>query len=422
MPRSTQNSQATPLVEVESDGNRPSSCDVVGVSASNASPPGDANASAATNPPSQPSPEFLATVVQAVKAALAAEQASVPCPASTALPNQGKSSSTASPSSAMAFRRSLAAIFASHRFCCFGSGFCCTFHFAAQGRPAFVVPTFVSTFLPPNPSHSLSIANMATTSSLESVSSAATLPLANISSATSFPVLNQPFIVGPGFSPIPAKVVGQVVAGKFIDLGDLLPSTVASAEPEPQLLFDGRLVLTSTPKKPKRRVEDIATWMEAFSVYCLIMISFFPHRSRDLLQYKLLILRTYRQFSGKVWLAYDRAFREHAAAANVVDWSSINVQLFNFHAAGASARGPNVSSTDSSEPAGASASQILCKSWNKGRCVAPYASCRYAHRCSSCSGAHRAVNCPGSEPAQPPVKSSRRSRSPSRSSSKSRRT
>ena len=103
MPRSTQNGQATPLVEVESDGNRPSSCDVVGVSASNASPPGDANASAATNPPSQPSPEFLAMVVQAVKAALAVEQASVPCPASTALPNSGQSSSTPSLSSPMAF-------------------------------------------------------------------------------------------------------------------------------------------------------------------------------------------------------------------------------------------------------------------------------------------------------------------------------
>ena len=365
--------------------------------------------------------------MQAVKAALAAEQASVPCPASTALPNSGQSSLTASLSSAMAFGGvpSLLSSQAS-AFAASGAGFAAhstsAGASAAQGRPALVVRTFVSTFLPPNPSHSLSIANMATTSSQDSISSAAMLPQANISSATSFPVLNQPFIVGPGFSPVPAKVVGQVVAGKFIDLGDLLPSTVASAEPEPQLLFDGRLVLTSTPKKPKRRVEDIATWMEAFSVYCLIMISFFPHRSRDLLQYKLLILRTYRQFSGKVWLAYDRAFREHAAAANVVDWSSINVQLFNFHAAGASARGPNVSSPDSSEPAGASTSQILCKSWNKGRCVAPYASCRYAHRCSSCSGAHRAVNCPGSEPAQPPVKSSRRSRSPSRSSSKSRRT
>ena len=102
MPRSTQNSQATPLVEVEADANRPSSCDVAGASVSNASPPGDANASAATNPPSQPSQEFLATVVQAVKAALV-EQASVPFPASTALPNQGQSSSTASLSSAMAF-------------------------------------------------------------------------------------------------------------------------------------------------------------------------------------------------------------------------------------------------------------------------------------------------------------------------------
>ena len=64
-----------------------------------------------------------------------------------------------------------------------------------------------------------------TTSSQESVASAATKPQANISSMTSFPMLNQPFIAGPGFSPVPAKVVGQVVVGKFIDLGDLLPST-----------------------------------------------------------------------------------------------------------------------------------------------------------------------------------------------------
>ena len=52
MPSSTKHSQGTPLFEVEADANRPSSCDVAGVSVSNASPPGDANASAATNPPS----------------------------------------------------------------------------------------------------------------------------------------------------------------------------------------------------------------------------------------------------------------------------------------------------------------------------------------------------------------------------------
>ena len=52
MPSSTKHSQATPLFEVEADANRPSSRDAASVSASNASPPGDANASAATNSPS----------------------------------------------------------------------------------------------------------------------------------------------------------------------------------------------------------------------------------------------------------------------------------------------------------------------------------------------------------------------------------
>ena len=31
---------------------------------------------------------------------------------------------------------------------------------------------------------------------------------------------------------------------------------------------------------------------------------------KDLTSYKLLIIRTYRQFNGRVWFAYDRAFGE----------------------------------------------------------------------------------------------------------------
>ena len=70
--------------------------------------------------------------------------------------------------------------------------------------------------------------------------------------------------------------------------------------------------------------------------------------------YKLLILRTYRQFSGRVWLAYDKAFREQAAAARIVDWSTLNVQLYNFCTAGASERGGLDSAfNDLPEPSGA---------------------------------------------------------------------
>ena len=99
-----------------------------------------------------------------------------------------------------------------------------------------------------------------------------------LSSLAQTPILHLPFVVGPGFSPVPAKLVSQIVAGKFVELHDLLCANLVLHEPEPQLLFDGRLVLTSTPKKPKRRVDDITSWLEAFSIYCLILSSHFPHR------------------------------------------------------------------------------------------------------------------------------------------------
>ena len=67
--------------------------------------------------------------------------------------------------------------------------------------------------------------------------------------------------------------------------------------------------------------------MEAFSIYSPVLTSHFPHRWKDLRQYKLLLLCTYQQFVNRVWLAYDRAFREHAATTNLTDWSNINVQF-----------------------------------------------------------------------------------------------
>ena len=119
-------------------------------------------------------------------------------------------------------------------------------------------------------------------------------------------------MVAPGFSPIPPELVSQIVLDKFVELSELLSSNIVQTQSDshPQLFFDGQLVLTSTPKELKRRIEDIGSWLEAFSVYCLVLTSQFPQL------YQLLILWTYRQFTGPVWLAHDEAFREHAAAAN----------------------------------------------------------------------------------------------------------
>ena len=224
--------------------------------------------------------------------------------------------------------------------------------------------------------------------------------------SSSTPSFQQLFIVGPGFSPVPYKLVSQIVSGKFVDLAELLSDNLKDAESEPQLLFDGRIILTSTNKRQKTKIADITAWSEAFSIFSLILASHYPSRWRDLTLYKLLILRTYRQFQGNAWLTYDRAFREHAAAANLTDWSNINVQLFNFYAAGSSVR------RSFTKPSGSS-SAVICKSWNNGFCVAPTSVCRFAHRCSVCSSTHRASECYQRKKKTPP-------RSPSPETSKRR--
>ena len=81
----------------------------------------------------------------------------------------------------------------------------------------------------------------------------------------------------------------------------------------------------------------------------------------------LLILRTYRLFNRRVWLAYDKAFCEHLAAVKVVDWSTMNIQLYNFCAAGALVCGRlDIPLSKVPEMSGAALSQIVCRTWSRG--------------------------------------------------------
>lgn len=70
---------------------------------------------------------------------------------------------------------------------------------------------------------------------------------------------DQPFVDGPGLSPVPAKLVSQVF-GKYVNLCNPLPAKLQLKEPEPQLLLNNHLVWTLQPKKMCPRIEDIATW------------------------------------------------------------------------------------------------------------------------------------------------------------------
>ena len=115
-------------------------------------------------------------------------------------------------------------------------------HSSTQGRP---VPSFVATF-PTQRSLILSTLIM--------VNAPVPVPLRNSSLVALVPsglLLQQPFVVGPGFSPTPAKTVSQIVAGKYVNLGDLLSVNITQTEPKSQAFLDGRLVFLPSAKKQR---------------------------------------------------------------------------------------------------------------------------------------------------------------------------
>ena len=81
---------------------------------------------------------------------------------------------------------------------------------------------------------------------------------------------------------VPYKIVWQIVTGKFIDLAELLSGNLKESNSEPQLLFNGRVVLMSSTKRPMRKIADIIAWLETFSIFSLILAAHFPSRWHDL--------------------------------------------------------------------------------------------------------------------------------------------
>ena len=152
------------------------------------------------------------------------------------------------------------------------------------------------------------------------------------SSASAFPAANfPPFVVGPGIPPVAPKIVAAIVSGEFIELASLFDDHIKPETPSFTLVAD-QLVIR--PTKRLKAITDILSWMQAFTVYTLVVTAYYPARVADLLKYQLLIMRTAQQFSGSAWLSYDRAFRRQAAVYKLTDWSHLNPKLFHFYVSG----------------------------------------------------------------------------------------
>ena len=161
-----------------------------------------------------------------------------------------------------------------------------------------------------------------------------------------------------------------------------------------QTFLDEKLVITPSRKRVTE-INDILTWVEAFTIYSLILCSSIPSRWADLARYKLLIIQTAKKFQGRAWQHYDIAFRKEAAASGLKDWSRMHTDLYNFHTRAPYSTSPRSSTATSSIEADHNPqSSQICFSWNAGQCRWPFGRCRFRHACELCNGEHRRQTCP----------------------------
>ena len=86
------------------------------------------------------------------------------------------------------------------------------------------------------------------------------------SGPTLAPSVGKAFVVGPGYVRIPGKLVAKITSDAFVELVDLLAENIRAQEAEPQTYLDGKL-LVAPAKKRVVEINDILTWIQAFTVY-----------------------------------------------------------------------------------------------------------------------------------------------------------
>ena len=154
----------------------------------------------------------------------------------------------------------------------------------------FIVPLFVSTFSTlSTPAYGFSSLPLPSGSGSLTVGGGVVSAFPAIS--VSYAVVGKDFVIGPGYSPIPHKLATKITTGLFVELADLLPDNLKANKSETQTFLEGKLVVAPARKRIVE-IQDILTWVEAFTIYSIVLCASQPARWADLSRSKLLIIQT----------------------------------------------------------------------------------------------------------------------------------
>ena len=203
---------------------------------------------------------------------------------------------------------------------------------------------------------------------------------------------------------LPTKLVKDILSGEFMELSRLLPknfNSLTALHEEPLTLTLDKSVIKVT--KPKgSSLTDIGEWTTAFTAYMGVLITKYPSRAAELLEYMSLIRYAAKYHRGLGWCVYDIKFRQKAAVNKSLLWSVIDSQLWlkTFTVPPSLMKdeiGVNVFQSGPSSATGTSRGHDnrTCHNFNKG-IPCSRTPCRFAHKCNKygCGEDHPGSKCP----------------------------
>ena len=227
-----------------------------------------------------------------------------------------------------------------------------------------------------------------------------------------------------GLPSVPARLRDRITRGEFVDLNELLPECIGVDEEDvTRLSIDsGRSVQliykpsSQAPRTTRRRIHDIGTWLEAFTLYSRVLLDTSPEKTQALLAYQATILEANNNYQTDAWIAYDIRFRRALSSMpKQYSWQVIDPNLWQscFTSRGRAscprcslihptptqqcpfrgglllAAGSSGSPFSSSTPS--FQGKQICRNFNRNTCS--NGACPRAHVCLKCRGKHSEANC-----------------------------
>lgn len=192
----------------------------------------------------------------------------------------------------------------------------------------------------------------------------------------------------------------NLINGRAVNLDAVLSgffSTTTNDERSESL--GGGIELRFGTLAPTKTVSDAGTWTIAFGRLCAATLFIFPHRAKELTEYREYLIALFAAtspiFHDRI-ISFDKAARKRITQRRDIELTDFS-KFMDIKTAVIDAIGVGVvdNQRESSSGAARKPKSQPCNNWNNGRCSVDAGTCRRLHICNVCRIAgHKAPDCP----------------------------